>query len=109
MAHGKPPLLPYIALGIALAWLTVTTGSLWAAIGFHVAWNGAVVVYEIYHAAVGARGGPVPGPVIFVAAVGLLLGWARLLDAGRGGGLRISRGGRQPGPLQDAGGKGVAP
>ena len=109
MAHGRPPLLPFVAVGVALGWLTVATGSLWAAIGFHVAWNGAVVLYEIYDAVVGARGGRLPALVIFLAVVGLLLGWALLLDTARGRGLRVISAREQRDPSQDAGGKGGPP
>lgn len=109
MVHGRLPLLPFIALGIALGKLTVTTGSLWAAIGFHVAWNGAVVLYEIYDAVAGAPGGSAPTLVTFLAVAGLLLGWARLLDAARSGRLRViaTREPRQPSP--GAGEKGGPP
>lgn len=109
MAHGTAPLLPYVVLGLALGWLTVTTGSLWAAIGFHAAWNGAVVAYEVYDAVRGAGGWSVPPAAIFLAVVGLLLGWACLLDAARGGGLRSIRGGDQPGPPEGPGREGGAP
>jgi membrane protease YdiL (CAAX protease family) len=89
MAHGQAPLLPLIALGIALGWLTLATGSLWASIAFHVAWNGSVVGYEITRAVWGAgAGGPVPGWLIFVAVAAFVLGWARVLDVAREGGIR---------------------
>ncbi len=104
MAHGQAPLLPYVALGTALGWLTMTTGSLWAAIGFHAAWNGAVVVSELSRAAAAMGGRPVPPAVIFVAVVGLLLGWARRLDAARRGGLRIVPGQERPGSSAEGGG-----
>ena len=90
MAHGQAPLLPFIALGTALAWLTLTTGSLWGAIVFHVAWNGTVVAYEIYDQVVGAPFAIVPPPVIFLAVVALLLAWGGMLDAARAEGIRIS-------------------
>ncbi len=91
MSHGETPMLPIVVLGIALGWLTLATGSLWASIGFHAVWNGTVVGYEVYDQAVGiANGGSVPTPVIFLAVVALMLGWARLLDTARAGGIRLA-------------------
>ena len=85
MAHGERPLLPLVVLGIALGKLTLGTGSLWASTGFHVAWNGTVVAYEIYSRVIGVDGKALSGVVIFFAVVGLVLAWVRLLDAARAG------------------------
>jgi membrane protease YdiL (CAAX protease family) len=96
MAHGERPLLPLIVLGVAFGKLTLATGSIWASVGFHAAWNGAVVGHEIYRRAAAAPG-PVPAPVIFLAVVGFVLGWAQLLDAGRPGRIQITGGGARTG------------
>jgi membrane protease YdiL (CAAX protease family) len=110
MAHGETPLLPLIVLGIALGRLTLVTGSLWGSIGFHAAWNGSVLVYEIYSQVAGViEDKPFSAWVIFLAVAGLVLGWARLLDAARSQGLRVAPAGEQPVPPQGVGGKGGGP
>ena len=110
MVHGERPLLPLIVLGVALGKLTLGTGSLWPSIGFHIAWNAAVVGYEVYGRVVGLAGaGPVPAPVIFFAVVGLVLGWAQLLDAGRAGAVWITLREGAPGAAAESRPEGGAP
>lgn len=45
LAHGMPLLIPVTALlGVVMAWVYERTGSIWAAILFHVSWNGVNLV-----------------------------------------------------------------
>jgi membrane protease YdiL (CAAX protease family) len=89
LAHLQPGGIPIrLAGGVALGYAVWATGSIWAGVALHVAWNTGVLlfgaVFSEYDPAAGSRWMAVPAAVVFIAcAAAFVAGGRRLRVASR--------------------------
>jgi membrane protease YdiL (CAAX protease family) len=89
LAHLQPGGIPIRLIGgVALGFAVWATGSIWAGVALHVAWNTGVLLlgafFSGYDPAAGSRWMAVPAAVVFAAcAVAFVRGGRRLREASR--------------------------